>query len=173
MFDSEAKKVVYVLDGSGSGQVYVSPLRNAMKDTVSKLGTDQSFNVIFFGGDNVVSFNPTLVAPKADVQRRLADWVDKFQPKGGSNPIPALRQAFQLQPEEIVFLCNDLDPKTARPVLVKEIEKLNLKKKVKINVIHVRSGNEDAADASVLEEVSKQSGGSFIAISSDDFRSKF
>lgn len=102
-----ANKIAYVVDFSGSIVVAVDDLKRELKRSVGQLKPSQSFNVIIFYEDyervKTDAFKPKLEPATADTRREFFSWIDRKAPKGGTEPLQAMRRALSLDPEAVFF----------------------------------------------------------------------
>lgn len=106
---SNARRIVYVIDASGSMIRSLPIVVDELARSLDGLTAEQEFGVVFF------QRNEALVVPPADRLRpagsketaRVLAWIDeKVIPAGRSNPIAALRVALALRPD-VVFLLSE------------------------------------------------------------------
>jgi hypothetical protein len=166
-----ARKIVYLCDASGSMQAVFSALRDQLKQSVGNLVQLQFFNVIFFSGDNVIPFNKGgLVIANPDNKTKLYEWVDGIAPKEGTNPIPAIQQAFANKPELMYVLTDGFDQINDFESVYKEFQSLNKDKKVKVNCILLTSDpSKDKALLDILDRIAKDNGGILRIVEKDKF----
>jgi len=106
-----AKSVVYVIDCSGSmGQPrtkLVLAKRELMR-SIRALRSDQQFFIIFFRGSALPMPDGKLLPATGDHKRQAMEWINGIAAEGGTNPMPALRQALAMHPETIYLLSDGL-----------------------------------------------------------------
>jgi uncharacterized membrane protein YtjA (UPF0391 family) len=141
---AQAKKIVYVIDASGSlvqdlGFV-IAELKRAMMD----LNSDQQFTVIFFQRELAIEVLPHGWKRASDEnKRRVADWVTLDQgnivPGGSSNPMAALRLAMRYKPDAMVLLSDNITGsgryEIDRRDLLEQLDQLNPERKTRIHTI--------------------------------------
>jgi len=90
-----AYHIVYVVDRSGSMIETFDEVRAEMKRSILQLSPAQAFHVIFFSS-GVPKENPPrrLVYATQENKRAALRYLDKIQPHGQTDPIPALERAF-------------------------------------------------------------------------------
>lgn len=100
-------RFVYVVDYSGSILVAQDELKHELKRSIGELAPGMSFNVVLFQGrrDKAVtdSFAPALQPANPENKKSFFEWLDRKAPEGGTEPLPALRRALQMQPDAIFF----------------------------------------------------------------------
>lgn len=127
-----ASRVVFVVDASGSMIGAFRAVTREVERTLRQLDGRQSFSVLLFQGDEVLNrrVSPAGLRPAtpANVDASVA-WMRTVNPKGGSDPIPALEAAFRLDPEVIYLVSTDITGsgtyEIARDELFAELERLN------------------------------------------------
>lgn len=106
-----ARKVVYLVDASGSLIDTFPFVLAELRRSIGELHEKQSFTVIFFQGDSVIESTPAGLK-RADLpnKQRVIHWLSPdggaVTPMGQSNPIPALKRALRYRPD-LVFLLSD------------------------------------------------------------------
>lgn len=120
----DARRVVYVVDASGSMVSTFPLLRRELARSLSRLGPTQMFQVVFFQGDPSTGAARAVSAPhpdepgrtrqtrliratRANIDRTTA-WLDTLRPAGRSNPLPALELALALEPEAVFVLSSPI-----------------------------------------------------------------
>ena len=166
-----ARKIVYLCDASGTMQSVFSSLRDELKKSVGVLVPGQFFNVIFFTGDNVIAYNKGgLIMANPDNKKKLYDFVDDVSPKEGTNPFPAIEEAFKNKPELIYVLTDGFDQVDSLENVYKKFSDLNPDKKVKVNCILLSSDpTRDKSLVDLLQRIAKDNGGSLKIINKDQF----
>ncbi|MFM7807923.1 MAG: hypothetical protein ACKPEA_08315, partial [Planctomycetota bacterium] len=108
---SNARRIVYVVDASGSLVGSFPQIVEELRRSMMKLDPRQQFGVIFFQrGDAVVV--PPGGALQPATPEALADavkWIDtRMIPTGRSNPLAAMEAAMKLKPEIVFLLSADI-----------------------------------------------------------------
>jgi len=129
------QRFCFIADNSGS--MNGEPMEFVKRDMVRALGDlkpDIAFYVIFFNTRaESMPFDSWLKGSREDVEK-VIPWVKEKRAGGGTRPMPAFEQAFQLkpQPDVIFFMTDGIIP----PNVPTEVAALNTgKPKVKINTI--------------------------------------
>ena len=108
-----AKKLVYVVDASGSMLLHLSTVERELERSLHDLHEQQSFAVLFFQKNRVIAVPPVsklLPATKANVDNAM-DWIrsgDNVIPTGSSNPTKAIARAMRLKPDLIYLLSENI-----------------------------------------------------------------
>jgi hypothetical protein len=108
---SNARKIVYVIDASGSMVPYLQIVIDELTRSLSNLSTRQSFAVMFFQGNNVVEVPPADHFTPATDQDRVAaiKWIKaNVIPSSGTNPMVAIEKALSLKPDVVFLLSQDI-----------------------------------------------------------------
>lgn len=106
-----ARKIVYVIDASGSLLDTLPFVLVELKHSIRKLSPKQSFQVIFITEGGIRELPPAQLKPASDEAVAAAmKWLDDGQivPGGlaGRGPVEAMRRALSYQPD-LVFLLSD------------------------------------------------------------------
>lgn len=156
-----AKRIVYVVDRSGSMIETFDAVRKELLRSVDRLRRSQRFHVIFFKDGPPLENPPKkLVNASGDQKRSLAEFLDRVGPEGNTDPIPAMRRAFELGPDLIYFLTDgEFDPR-----LIEELRKRNPQKKVRIFTIAYVS----QMGGTLLEQIARENNGEYRFVSEYD-----
>lgn len=137
-----ARRVVYLIDGSGAMAQALRYVRSELIRSVGRLRRDQSFTVIVYRqpvGETIATLdhfalaqgNPVLVHATGDVKQQLVSWLDNVSPSGKSDPIAGLRAALQMQPDLVFVLAKGIqrsvnfDAEAYNQELLRELDTLN------------------------------------------------
>jgi hypothetical protein len=103
---SNAQRVVYVIDASGSMIAYLQFILHELTKSLDALSEQQSFGIVFFQSNQALAVPPRrLSAVSRDQIRRALDWTESnVIPRGRSNPIPAIEAALRMQPDVVFIL---------------------------------------------------------------------
>jgi len=155
------QKVVYVVDRSGSMYDTFSFVRHELKRSVSALRRSQKFHVIFFNVGAPLENPPRRLVPAVTAHReQLFTFLDEIVPGGGTDPIPAMRRAFEVQPD-LIYLLTDGEFK---PTLMERLEEWNRDRRVRIFTIAFLG----AGGGPMLERIAREHGGEYRYVSEDD-----
>ncbi len=108
-----AKRIVYVVDASGSMLPHLSIVLEELERSLRTLHPKQSFGIIFFQKEDAIVVPPkqSVVPASASNISKAMVWVStsgKVIPFGGSNPIKALKVAMKLKPDVIYLLSENI-----------------------------------------------------------------
>jgi hypothetical protein len=166
-----AKKVIYVIDASGSLVDTMPFVLLELSRSISMLNSEQEFNVIFFQDGTPIE----VPVPKKGwkfgtgaAKTAVQNWIDlkagNVSPRGRTDPRRAIKLAMNYQPE-LVFLLSDNILGSGRFEINKE-ELVgffkSIKHKVAINTIQFLKRD------SVLEEIAKMKGGVPVFVAEKD-----
>jgi hypothetical protein len=158
-----ARKIVYVVDRSGSMLGVFSDLRTELKRSIDGLRKSQKYHVIFYSTDPPMEAPPSrLVNAIRASKERTFKFIDETMPEGMTQPILAMKRAFALEPDLIYFL-SDGDIPEAEP-LKDNLKIWNRKKQVRVFTIAYVS----SAGRSLLEEIAREHNGAFRFVSEYD-----
>ncbi|MDP7005711.1 MAG: hypothetical protein QF718_05830 [Phycisphaerales bacterium] len=136
-----AKKIIYVVDASGSMLLHLSTVLDELERSLRTLHPKQEFGIIFFQQDKSIVVPPKnkLLSAKEKNIVSAMKWINtsgKVIPVGGSNPIKAMKSAIRLKPDVIYLLSENITGAGKYEVPADElIESLD-----KINPIDPRNG---------------------------------
>ena len=112
-----AKRIVYVVDGSGSMALCLPFIRAELLRSVARLDASQSFQIVVFrdppaGSQSAGTFvlNPrknetnALLAASDLNKSILREWLETVQPLGRSSPLAGIEAALAMQPDLIFLL---------------------------------------------------------------------
>ncbi len=110
MTTSNARRIVYVIDASGS---MIRSLQIVIRELGRSLGTlspRQAYAVIFFQRNQALVVPPNRLAPATQEARsRTLAWIDdNVIPAGRSNPLAALEKGLRLKPDVIFLLSENI-----------------------------------------------------------------
>jgi len=153
-----ARCIVYVVDRSGSMIGTFAAVREEMKRSVQQLRRSMRFHVIFFNTGPPLENPPKrLIHASREEKAALAEFLDTVQPEGNTDPIPAMRRAFAVNPDVIYFLTDgEFDPK-----LLKRLREWNHHKQVRIFTIAYVSQRGGA----LLEQIAREHNGEYRFVS--------
>ena len=155
-----ARRIVYVVDRSGSMLGVFEDLRKELKRSIDRLRKSQKYHVIFYSTDPPVEALPRRLvnAIRASKEKTFA-FIDQITPGGMTQPIEAMKRAFALEPDLIYFLSDGDIPEAE---LLKENLRLwNREEQVRIFTIAYVS----SAGRQLLEDIAREHHGAFRFVS--------
>ena len=166
-----AKKLVYVVDASGSLLNSFPAVVGELKRSISQLSDKQRFTVIFFQRDTAIEVPPRqLKVADAQTIKRVGDWLAKGNiiTQGTSNPVKAMRLAFNYRPDLIFVLSDNITGAKEYEIdqrdLLNQLDQLNKARKTKINTIQFLYPDQFGT----LKMISDQHGGLHTFVSAED-----
>ena len=159
------RKIVYVLDATGSMASSFDALRTQARYAIANLRPPQSFNIIFINDHNLAPFAPSLTFVTAEARQRAMDYIDSTAPRGATDPLPALEKAFSQQPDVIHFLIDPSDFPDKKAVLDLVTSK-STANHVKLNVIGFEG--HDAENELFLKSLAEKTGGHYRYVREKD-----
>lgn len=165
--------VVYVIDRSGSMLETFDYVRRELLKSISNLKAVQDFHVIFFADNKPQEIQYGALVPATDEYKaNAADFVDKITTEGQTDPVPAIKRAFEVlgQADEtkkgkLIYLLTDGVFPDNQKVLDK-IKEYNSKKDVMITTFLFNSDNAKAIE--VLQKIASENGGHFRTVNPDE-----
>lgn len=158
-----ARKIVYVVDRSGSMMGMFEDLRQELKRSIDRLRKSQKYHVVFYSTDPPLEAPPgRLVNAIRASKDRTFQFIDETMPEGMTQPIEAMRRAFMLKPDLIYFLSDGDIPEA--DLLKENLRTWNRKEQVRIFTIAYVS----AAGRQLLEEIAREHNGAFRFVSEYD-----
>ncbi|MBU0719085.1 MAG: VWA domain-containing protein, partial [Planctomycetes bacterium] len=95
-----ARRIVYVVDRSGSMLATFNYVRAELKRSISALDRSQKFHVIFFSAGDPVEMPPKrLVSAIAARKAEFFEFLEGVYPGGRTDPAPAMSRAFADEPD--------------------------------------------------------------------------
>jgi hypothetical protein len=154
-----AKRVVYICDASGSMMDVFWRVRNELRKAVDVLKPTQAFNVVYFSDVEVTALSrKELTMATPGNKRKAFELSDSMSSAGMTDPLPAIRLAFEHQPELIYVLTDGFDNVVSFDAVIEEFRKLNKDKKVRVNTILIRS-TANAELEKVVRTIASENGG--------------
>jgi len=168
-----ASRIVYVVDGSGSMDNALGtadspgPVRWELIRSISRLGPEQQFQLIFFTRRPRAFPAAGLIAATDDAKRRAAAFMAAIRPDVGTDPVPALQAAFASlngaragAGGKVIYLLTDgfeLDLRRVRDALAR----MNTHRDVRLHIVLYDELPETARAGSALQALAAEHGGQF------------
>ena len=167
-----ARTVVFVCDASGSMISTFGSLKAELVKAISRLKSNQAFNVVFFQDEKSASLDQNLVFATPDNKRKAFQWLDTITTTGTTNPIPGIEQAFRNKPQ-LIYLLTDAEFPDNNAVR-NAITKLNRDKQTKVNtIIFVQGTAADETSQSfidLMKAIAKDNLGMFSHVKESDLQ---
>ncbi len=156
-----ARKIVYVVDRSGSMTEEVYFVKEEVKRSIERLHRSQQFHIIFFSGGPPIEAPPQkLVNAITQYKEQAFEFLKTVEAGGSTDPTLAMARAFQLKADLVYFLTDgEFDPQ-----LVEKLRVWNRDKKTRIYTIAFvrRSGEE------LLRQIARENEGEYRFVSEDE-----
>ena len=161
-----ARKIVYLIDRSGSMADTFDYVRNELMSSIAGLVPEQSYHVIFFSRGRPEE-NPArkLIPANEANKKQTYVFLENIRAEGMTDPRQAVRRAFQVSggPPELIYLLTDGEFDKA---VLNEIRRMNAKGRTKINTIaFVYKVGEK-----LLRQIAKENGGRYKHVSEDEVK---
>lgn len=166
-----ARKVVYLVDASGSLIDTLPFVIAELKRSIGELSDAQTFTVIFFQGTQVIEPPPAgMRKATTDKRQAVIQWIDpkagNIVPMGLAQPVEALKRALSYKPDLLFILSDNITGQGVYEVdqkrLLAEIQAAN-RGGTKINTIQFLYPDRLSANGmkGTLELISEKSGGTY------------
>ncbi len=172
-----AKRIVYVVDASGSMLLHLTSVLDELERSLRTLHPKQEFGIMFFQKKKAIAVPPRgeLVSATGTNITKAMRWIDtseKVIPSGGSNPVVALKSAMRLDPDVIYLLSENITGAGRYEVPSKElldaidklnpVDKRNGLRRVQINCIQYLSQDATGTMRKIAEIHGGDDGYTFI-----------
>jgi hypothetical protein len=160
---ADAKKIVYVVDRSGSITDSMMYVKFELRRSIRSLAADRQFYVVFFSSGPAVPMpSGKMVSATENNKMLAAEFIDGIVPVGQTDPSEALKLAFAEKPEAVVLLTDgEFDQK-----VVPLIDTLNKERKVAVHTFCFLYSQGEA----ILQEIAKKNGGTYRYVSDVDLQ---
>ena len=112
-----------------------------------------------FSDVDVVALNKTtLVMGTPENKRKAFDLSESMSAAGSTDPMPAIRMAFEQKPELIYVLTDGFENAVSYDAVIEQFRRLNPDKKVKVNTILIRSSSSPELER-VVRTIAAENGG--------------
>jgi len=156
-----ARRIVYVVDRSGSMLDTFVHVREELRRSINKLRRSQKFHVIFFNTGEPLENPPKRPVSAIKAQKeRFFKFLDTIFPEGSTHPERSMRRALSTEPDLVYFLTDG----EFHPGLVDKLDEWNKGRRIRIFTIAFF----DRAGAELLERIAREHGGEFKFVSEDD-----
>ena len=139
-----ARKIIYVVDASGSLIDTLPFVIKELKESISSLKEQQQYTVVFFQAGDPVEVPPVgWKAATADNKRKTFEFIDldagNIVPRGRTDPVKAIKLSMKYKPELMFILSDNITGKgqyeVDRDELLKFLNDVNKDRKTTINTI--------------------------------------
>jgi len=166
----EARKIVYVVDRSGSMTDSIDYVKFELKRSIGELSEEKEFHVIFYSSGPPVEMPTRQLVKATDRNKQLAfDFIDGVIPQGETDPSKALERAFEVK-SELIYLLTDGEFDKA---MVGLLHRLNGDRRITVHTIgfwawRSRGDAGPPSGEAVLKTMADQNGGNYKAIYQED-----
>ena len=155
------KKIVYVVDRSGSMSDSIDYVKFELKRSIGELSEEKEFDVIFYSSGTPVEMPTQRLVNATERNKQSAfEFVDSIVPQGETDPSKALERAFACGPE-LIYLLTDGEFDRA---IIDLVQRLNVGKKVTVHGICFLYRTGEA----VMKTIAEQNGGNYKFVSEQD-----
>lgn len=159
------RHIVYVLDVSLSMESRIDRAEKELRDTLAGMTTDESFDIIAFGGVTQ-PFDTQLEPATKENIAQASRFLDTLRLREGTNLELAMRQAFAVPGVNVVFIITDGLPsvgETDNKKLIRLARELN-RPHARVYTVGLVGRNPDGSGdpfeaAKLLQQISRDSGG--------------
>jgi len=157
----EGRRIVYVVDRSGSMTDSLDFVKYELKRSLQELGETAEFHIVFFSsGPPMEMATRRLVAATPRNRGMAMEFIDTVIATGGTDPVQAMERAFAVQPD-VIYLLTDGEFDQA---IVGHVKRLNAGGRVRVSTI----GFLYYPNNRVLREIAAQNGGEYKFVSEAD-----
>jgi len=159
--DDTARKIVYVVDRSGSMTDSLGIVKLELKRSLFDLAAENEFHVIFFSSGPPVEMPARRLVAATDRNRGLAfEFIDGVIARGETDPSQALERAFAAKPD-LIYLLTDGEFDRA---VIDLIKRLNVGGKVRVYTIgFLYDGGRE-----ILTKIAADNGGEYKFVDEKD-----
>jgi hypothetical protein len=158
---AEARKIVYIVDRSGSMTDSMDFVKYELKRSIGELDEAHEFHVIFYSSGPPVEMPTRRLVNATERNKQLAfEFVDSIIPQGETDPSKALERAFSGNPDLIYLLTDGEFDKG----IIDLVKRLNVGAKVTVHTIGFLYSTGEA----VLKQIAKENGGNYKFVSDQD-----
>ena len=158
----EARKIVYVVDRSGSMTDSIDYVKFELKRSIRELPDDKEFHVLFYSSGPCVEMPTRRLVNATERNRQFAyEFIDGIIAQGETDPSDALRRAFTVRPE-VIYLLTDGEFDRA---IVGLVRGLNAGGRVRVHTIGFLYTRPGTSAEGVLKQIASENGGNYKFVS--------
>lgn len=168
-----ARKLVYLIDASGSLIDTLPFVINELKRSINELSPKQEFTVIFFQGGSAIEAPPHGWKPATQqMKQKVSNWVTleagNIVPHGKTNPVKAIELAMRYDPQLVFILSDNFlgqgQYEVDRNNLFRMLDQANPQRRTKINTIQFLYPD----PLNTLKMIAEKHGGTYKFVSESD-----
>ena len=157
-----ARRIVYVVDRSGSMIDSFIYVQAELKRSVTALRRNQKFHVLFFNVGPPLENPPKRLVSAIEAHKvQFFEFLDEVVPRGDTKPARALHRALSLEPDLIYLLSDGID---FEPSLLRRLDEWNRDRRSRIYTIAYL----DQTGSELLERIAREHNGEFKFVTEDD-----
>ena len=161
----EARKIVYVVDRSGSMTDSIDYVKEELKRSIGELPEEKEFHVLFYSSGPCVEMPMRRLVDATGRNKQFAyEFVDGIIAQGETDPSDALRRAFAVRPE-VIYLLTDGEFDRA---IVGLVRGLNAGGRVRVHTIGFLYTRPGTSAEGVLKQIAAENGGNYKFVSERD-----
>jgi hypothetical protein len=165
-FDIRAtgSRFVYVVDHSGSMGFYqqLQVAKRELRASLEALDATQQFQILFYNGrytEMTLRDRPPSLQWATDINKTLGvQFIGSITPDGGTDHMPALRQALSYQPDHLYFLTDADQPQLSARDLA-EVRRIN-RNRTQIHCVEFGTQGDLGVD-NFLKRLARENGGTY------------
>ncbi len=178
-----AKRIVYVVDASGSLVDTLPYVLTELSRSISRLDKQQQFTVLFFQGNDLLELPPAGTGLRHATAVNINTAVKWITPeagnlfaKGRSNPLPAIRKALGYQPEMLFLLTDNLAAQQTGvqddAALLDQITQANTTHAAihTIQFLYRDATDQQAENVPLLKQLADRNGGKYTFVDAKDLK---
>jgi hypothetical protein len=166
--EANASAIVYLTDRNASMMDNWERVRKEMTASIEVLAENQSFDILLFTEGQPMEMAGRKLLPADETNKKAAkEFVGEAQARGQTDPLPALKRAFEILNgaeagrEKALFLLTDSDFPDNQAV-VDLCRRLNAKKDVRIcTVLYAGAERPSKKAEEAMKKIASQSGGTY------------
>jgi hypothetical protein len=163
--DEEARKIVFVVDRSGSMTDSIDYVKEELKGSIGELAEKKEFHVLFYSSGPCVEMPTRRLVDATKRNKAFAyEFIDGIIAQGGTDPSDALRRAFAVRPE-VIYLLTDGEFDRA---IVGLVRGLNAGGRVRVHTIGFLYTWPGTSAEGVLKQIAVENGGNYKFVSERD-----
>jgi hypothetical protein len=163
--NEEARKIVFVVDRSGSMTDSIDYVKEDLKRSIGELPDDKEFHVLFYSSGPCVEMPMRRLVNATERNKAFAyEFIDGIIAQGETDPSDALRRAFAVRPE-VIYLLTDGEFDRA---IVGLVRGLNAGGRVRVHTIGFLYTWPGTSAEGVLKQIAAENGGNYKFVSEGD-----